>query len=130
MQWLNLIELRRRQFSLSLEALAERAGISAQTLTNLRKGGNPHPRTLAALQSALDLPPTIDEARLVIHKAVEGAVLGTDAHTVAVEALAVLADLRIRQNPERQLDILRNIVELAAGGGLDDMLKWLRDMDG
>lgn len=141
-QWLNLVELRRAQFDLSLESLAERAGISAQTLTNLRKGGLPQQRTLAALQEALDLPSDVELARERIHQADLNQAranvrketwdalgpAGAEAHQIAVEAIAALAEARMREYPEHRYAILRELIGSAEPGSLDQTLSWLRDM--
>lgn len=141
-QWLNLIELRRNQFGLSLEALATRAGVSAQTLTNLRKGGMPQRRTLAALQSALDLSTDIDLARQRIHEAglqrardavARESIEATDpgaleSQRIAIEAVAALAESRLREFPEMRHDILKKLVVSADHCTLDRTLGWLRDL--
>lgn len=141
-QWLNLIELRRNQFGLSLEALAARAGVSAQTLTNLRKGGMPQKRTLASLQAALDLSSDLDLARQRIHEAglqrardavAREAIAATDpgaveTQRIAIEAVAALAESRIREFPELRHDILKKLVVGADACSLDRTLGWLRDL--
>lgn len=141
-QWLNLIELRRNQFGLSLEALAARAGVSAQTLTNLRKGGMPQKRTLASLQAALDLSTDIDLARQRIHEAglqrARDAVAreslaatdpaATETQRIAIEAVAALAESRLREFPELRHDILKTLVVSADHCSLDRTLAWLRDL--
>ncbi|HZP14251.1 MAG TPA: helix-turn-helix domain-containing protein [Nocardioides sp.] len=141
-QWLNLIELRRNQFGLSLEALAGRAGVSAQTLTNLRKGGMPQKRTLAALQDALDLSSDIDLARQRIHEAglqrARDAVAresveannpaAAESQRIAIEAVAALAESRLREFPELRHDILKKLVVSADQCTLDRTLGWLRDL--
>lgn len=142
-QWLNLVELRRAQFDLSLEALAARAGISAQTLTNLRKGGLPQQRTLAALQQALDLPGDVELARQRIHEAdlrEARAVVrqetwealgpgGAEAHQIAIEAIAALAEARMREHPEQRFAILRELISSAEPARLDQTLAWLKDLE-
>jgi transcriptional regulator with XRE-family HTH domain len=141
-QWLNLIELRRNQFGLSLEALAARAGVSAQTLTNLRKGGMPQKRTLAALQDALDLSSDIDLARQRIHEAglqrARDAVAresleandptASESQRIAIEAVAALAESRIREFPQMRHEILKKLVVSADHCTLDRTLGWLRDL--
>ncbi|BBH17611.1 hypothetical protein Back2_18980 [Nocardioides baekrokdamisoli] len=141
-QWLNLIELRRNQFGLSLEALAVRAGVSPQTLTNLRKGGMPQKRTLAALQQALDLSSDIDLARQRIHEAglqrARDAVAreateandpgALESQRIAIEAVAALAESRLREFPELRHDILKKLVVSADHCTLDRTLGWLRDL--
>ena len=141
-QWLNLIELRRNQFGLTLEALAARAGVSAQTLTNLRKGGMPQRRTLAALQEALDLSSDIDLARQRIHEAglqrARDAVAretsestdpaAAESQRIAIEAVAALAESRLREFPEMRHDILKKLVVTADHCSLDRTLGWLRDL--
>lgn len=141
-QWLNLIELRRNQFGISLEVLAERAHISAQTLTNLRKGGLPRRRTLAALQEALDLSSDIDLARQRIHEAglqrARDAVTreelaapdpaAAESHRILIEAVAALAESRMRELPELRHDILKKLVVTADHCSLERTIGWLRDL--
>jgi transcriptional regulator with XRE-family HTH domain len=86
---------------LSQEVLAERAGVSVATIGALEQGRRqPHPRTLAVLAAALELPPAEHTALLDLASG-SSPQPGTPAPAppAAPEPLAVMSRVRLPMPP-------------------------------